>query len=484
MLTRTCPTREALVRFGVGIADITPPVGIYHRMFGAATHDRATGVHRPLQVDVMAIGRLAHGPPAFLRVGLDHIGFVESQHDEFIRRVSAAAQIAPEQVVVGYSHTHSAGWYMPDRFGLPGGELIPAYLETIGDQLHAATHAALADLSPAHIAYATSRCAMAAHRDCWDELENCFVCGHNPGGPCDDTVTAAKVSSLDGKPRAILVHYACHPTTLGWDNSLISPDFIGAMREVVSSSMGVPCIYWQGACGDVGPRDGFVGDPAVADRNGRMLGFAALSALETLGPPETEFRYAGPVVSGATLGAWRHAPTGASRRRRLEHVSGSRFTVPFRLKPHDDPEALERDRVEWEQRANDSERRGDLIGARDCRAKGERAKRWLGRIANLPKGTTYPLSISVHVVGESLWMTSGGEPYQRLAADLREQFPDCAVLYSPLAGGVQTGYLLPQSEYGKGIYQEEPSVLDAGCFEKLRETLFQHTSELLAQAPH
>ena len=28
--------------------DITPPVGIYHRMWGAATHDRATGVHKPL----------------------------------------------------------------------------------------------------------------------------------------------------------------------------------------------------------------------------------------------------------------------------------------------------------------------------------------------------------------------------------------------------------------------------------------------------
>lgn len=481
MLTRACPTREALVQFGLGTADITPPVGIYHRMFGAANHDRATGVHRPLQAQVLAIGRLGQVRPEFLRVDLDHIGFVESQHNEFIRRVSAAAEIAPEQVVVGYSHTHSAGWYMPDRFGLPGGELIPAYLETIGDQLHAATRDAIADLSPAHIAYATGRCAMAAHRDCWDEVENCFVCGHNPGGPCDDTVTAARVSTPDGAPRAILVHYGCHPTTLGWDNSLISPDFIGAMREVVSSSTGVPCLYWQGACGDLGPRDGFVGDPAVADRNGRMLGFAALSALEALGPPETEFRYAGPVVSGATLGTWKHVATDASRRTRMERVDGSRFTVPFPIKPHDDPETLERDRAAWEKRANAAEDQGDTIESRDCRAKSERAKRWLGRIANLPKGTTYPLSISVHRVGESLWMTSGGEPYQQLAADLRQRFPEFTVLYSPLAGGVQTGYLLPHSEYGKGVYQEEPSVLASGCFERLREVLFQHADDLLAR---
>ena len=35
-------------RAAIARCDITPPVGIYHRMWGAATHDRATGVHRPL----------------------------------------------------------------------------------------------------------------------------------------------------------------------------------------------------------------------------------------------------------------------------------------------------------------------------------------------------------------------------------------------------------------------------------------------------
>ena len=35
---------------GVSRADVTPPVGIYHRMWGAAKHDKATGVHRPLTI--------------------------------------------------------------------------------------------------------------------------------------------------------------------------------------------------------------------------------------------------------------------------------------------------------------------------------------------------------------------------------------------------------------------------------------------------
>ena len=42
----TTPTSRC--RFGIGRVDITPSVGIYHRFWGAAAHDRATGVDRPL----------------------------------------------------------------------------------------------------------------------------------------------------------------------------------------------------------------------------------------------------------------------------------------------------------------------------------------------------------------------------------------------------------------------------------------------------
>src|SRR6185369_12486404 len=69
-----------------------------------------------------------------------------------------------------------------------------------------------------------------------------------------------------------------------------------------------PCVFIQAASGDNGPREGYVDDPAVADRNGRQLAYAALSALVALPAPGTRFEYRGPVVSGATLGAWAHAP--------------------------------------------------------------------------------------------------------------------------------------------------------------------------------
>mgnify|MGYP006172841585 CR=1 FL=1 len=37
----------------------------------------------------------------------------------------------------------------------------------------------------------------------------------------------------DGLTLGTIVNYACHPTTLAWENRDISPDYIGAMREVI-----------------------------------------------------------------------------------------------------------------------------------------------------------------------------------------------------------------------------------------------------------
>ena len=50
---------QSHVRFAASRADITPPLGIYWRMWGAATHDHATGVHRPLTATAAVFEPLA-----------------------------------------------------------------------------------------------------------------------------------------------------------------------------------------------------------------------------------------------------------------------------------------------------------------------------------------------------------------------------------------------------------------------------------------
>jgi hypothetical protein len=56
-----------------------------------------------------------------------------------------------------------------------------------------------------------------------------FVCGHNPED-ADDTVLVARITSIPAV-CGTLVNYACHPTTLAWENRLISPDYPGRVRK-------------------------------------------------------------------------------------------------------------------------------------------------------------------------------------------------------------------------------------------------------------
>src|SRR5438105_858647 len=304
-------TPQSLCRFGLARCDITPPVGIYHRMWGAATHDRATGVHRPLTATALVF-QAAEGPITTdteqVVVAVDLCLLWATEMENLLRAVSNGTGLKREQIAVSFSHTHAAGLMGLERRSLPGGELIPPYLDALGAKIAAIVGEARAAAQPAVIVYGAGGCSLAAQRDFWDDASAQFVCGFNPEGPADVTVLVARVSGLDGAPIASIVNYACHPTTLAWENTLISPDFPGAMRELVDGTTGAPCAFLQGASGDLGPREGFVGDPAVADRNGRQLGYAVLAALEALPPPLTRFEYAGPVVSGATLGAWRHVP--------------------------------------------------------------------------------------------------------------------------------------------------------------------------------
>ena len=72
-----------------------------------------------------------------------------------------------------------------------------------------------------------------------------------------------------------------------------------------------PALFLQGASGELAPRDDYVGDTAVADRNGRQLGHAAAAAIEALPPPGTRFAYTGIVASGANLGTWEYRPCDA-----------------------------------------------------------------------------------------------------------------------------------------------------------------------------
>ena len=458
---------EARCRSGVARRDITPPVGIYHRMWGAATHDRSTGVHRPLLATALALeSQDATAPGRQVIVAIDHCLLRANDMAQLHSTVCRATGVLEQELHIAFSHTHGAGLMDRSRATLPGGELIGSYLDRMAVLIAEAIDEATATLQPATIMYGRGDCDLATHRDYWDEASRQFVCGLNPNGPSDSTLQLARIDDEAGKAIATVVNYACHPTTLAWDNTLISPDYIGAMRELVEQAHGGLCVFVQGASGDLGPREGYVGDTAVADRNGRQLGYAVLSALEAMPKAGLSYQYAGPVVSGATIGVWRYAPAADAEEGRRSKWRSRHWTVelPYRA---DLPTIGETnaDLDHWQQAEQAAREAGDAATARDCRAHVERMTRQLMRVGQLPPGDRFPLTISLSRLGEGYWLMLEGEYYHALQRRLRERFPETPIIIATVVNGWRPAYLPTRETYGLGIYQEQVAVLAPGGLE-------------------
>ena len=185
MHSETAP--QAVCKFAISCGDITPPVGMYHRMWGAATHDRSEGIHRPLRATVALFaplvdnssapnasvqneaspGAAASAKPQIL-VGLDHCLLGAEEMRSLTERVTHATGISSEQLTFLFSHTHAAGLMSLDRAELPGGDLIAGYLERVGAVVSELVSQVLRNAQPATLIAGNGTCSLARHRDFWD----------------------------------------------------------------------------------------------------------------------------------------------------------------------------------------------------------------------------------------------------------------------------------------------------------------------------
>ncbi len=295
----------------------------------------------------------------------------------------------------------------------------------------------------------------------------------------------ARIDDSRGKTLAVVVNYACHPTTLAWDNTLISPDYIGAMREVVETAVGGLCVFLQGASGDLGPREGYLGDTGVADRNGRQLGYAVLSALESLSTAGDQYEYAGPVVSGATIGVWRNAPLPPEAEKCRAQWRTRQWTleISYRADLPSVDETKER-LAHWQRAEQGAKESGNADAARDCRAQVERMHRQLVRLGQLPPGKSFPLTVTLWQLGDGYWLMLEGEYYQALQRTLRDRFRQSPIVIATVVNGWRPAYLPTREMYGRGIYQEQVAVLAPGCLETVIDAISSQLEALKNEPAH
>jgi hypothetical protein len=444
-------------RIGIQRADITPPVGIYARNWGAAKHDVAEAIHRPLTLTAMTLSS-ASDEQTLVLVEVD-LGGWESQQTfrDFLGGLYQELSVEPANLIFALSHTHSAPLLMNADDSLPGGALHRAWMKRLFETTVLTVRQALESRFNGRVDWHAGRCKLAVNRDLRDPdlSRKRIVCGYNPNGNPDDTLLVGRVTDAAGKIRATLVNYACHPTTLGCENVAISPDYVGAMRETIQQATKAPALFLLGACGDLAPRHQYVQDLEVADRHGRELAFAALSTLNGMEPPGTQLAYAAVLESGAPLAVWRHEPDEPSY-----HLQARRLSVTLPLKKWPSAEELEKQRCECSDRAFE-----------------ERLRRKLNIRLSLGNVSTFELPVHVWRIGDAVLVGSCCEAYSVLQRELRRRFPDTTIVCMNLMNG-SVGYLPPEELYDEDVYAVWQTPFDRGSYERLFETMVRGIGEV------
>lgn len=428
---------------GVGRGDITPPVGINHRNWGAARQDVAEGIHRPLTITALTLQANEKDSP-FVLVASD-LGWWQNLDDEWFVRggLIETLSLDPSRVMMNLAHSHAGPAISRDHADRKGGEFIVPYLGKVREALITATRHALHTRATATLSWSHGKCNLATNRDLPDPSKPRIVCGFNPGNKADDTVLVGRVTNRGGRILATVVNYACHPTTLAWDNRLISPDYVGAMREVVEAeTSGAPCLFLQGASGELSPREQYLGDTAVADSHGRHLGYSVMAVLEGMLPHETSLSYTGTVESGAPLAIWQRAAQKPST-----SLTGMQLNVEVPLKKLPSLEEIDAELKTCEDR---------VMRERLTR------KRHVSRIVG--SGPTTLRRVWIWRLGDAFVVGQSDEAYSLLQTELRRIFPDHPVVVMNLVNGA-CGYLAPQEHYEHDIYQVWQSPFARGCLE-------------------
>jgi hypothetical protein len=444
---------------GVSRRDITPDLGVRARCWGPARHDLPAGVHRPLTLTALALAD-GDGKPLLL-ISADLPFFRRGEDEWRIRgRILADLDLSAERVIFHLEHTHSGPSLSTDEVDRPGGDRVAGYLDSVATAAVSAGRQAIGESAPGVMEWAVGSCSLATNRDFWEEGRS--LVGYNPAVGADDTLLVGRVTNAKGGALATIVNYACHPTTLAWQNRLLSPDYIGAAREVVeAATAGCPCLFLQGASGELAPREQYVGDTEVADRHGRHLGYAVLSTLSGMLGPSTRLVRAGTVESGAPLAMWE--PTATRHPARLSAVART-LELPIQKLASLD-ELAQRwsgiDPLSLEER---------LTRARSIRAS-------YGDATEL----SYPLW--VWMTGDCFFVAHPGEAYSFLQRELRRIYGTSRVVVLNLCNGPGFFYLPTEDAFDAGAYSSWQTLVDRGALEALTAEA-SSAIDSLARATH
>src|SRR5262245_10509760 len=277
------PVYASAAEMSAGLAriEITPPVG--YQMGGyAARQGPSTGIHDPLYATVLV---LKTDVLSIAIVSCDLRSFPSERVVSLARERKLA-----DHVLIAVTHNHSGPMTWEDQSWPSLGRSWFAETE---DKILRAIEEAGKKMFPARIGAGFGEIYLGHNRRkvgadgkvtmFWRNAEK------TPTSPTDPTLGVIRVDDEAGKPRAILINYACHAVVLGPDNRMISADYPGYLARRIERELDPAlCLFTQGGAGDINPyldkqpvqQNGF----GEAEKMGNALAEEALKVVRRLKP--------------------------------------------------------------------------------------------------------------------------------------------------------------------------------------------------------
>ncbi len=286
-----CIAQNQLLRAGIAKVDITPTENLYMGGYDASCRaGKSDGVDGKIYIRALVFDSPdSYRDTRVAFIEADVVSLPPADYTPIRKQISSETGIPFENIMLGCVHNHAAP--------VPGGENKDSqWSKQLSSKFVMAVQNAIADLEPVKIGGGIGKSNIAMNRrkimqdtisfTTFDEnnssqsygkyktdkpvliheMEGVCRLGNNPQGAIDDAVGILRIDKISGKPKAVMVNYACHGTSLGGRNNKISPEWCGDMLNCIEENVpGVTGIFIQGAAGDINPR--FVGglDGAVDD---------------------------------------------------------------------------------------------------------------------------------------------------------------------------------------------------------------------------
>ena len=246
---------------GTARVNINPSGSCLLDGFAGRDHE-CEGVRDNLYVTALALSR--HGKTIVI-IGVDILAFHNEQMDKIWMLADERLNLKPDQLFINCSHTHAGPEVRPSfnhETCAPGevGKPDPAYIDELIEKVIQSTDKAVKNLKPAEASWGVGETYIGINRRAPDKtIYSQLATGYenypNPDKEIDRTCPVILFQDKEGKPISMVFGASCHPTTMRYDNYLISAEFPGVARRILEEDLdGAPSLFLQGIAGDVKPR--------------------------------------------------------------------------------------------------------------------------------------------------------------------------------------------------------------------------------------